>query len=53
MLSVAVPSLGSAVSHVSPDGSIYFFFFILFFPLIQEEDLKWVEDNIPSSLADV
>lgn len=28
-------------------------FFILFFQFVQDEDLKWVEDNIPSSLTDV
>lgn len=35
------------VPHISADGSTDLFFFL------QEDDLKWVEDNIPSSLTDV
>lgn len=36
------------------DGSFSLFTSSFFFPVrVQDEELKWVEDNIPSSLADV
>lgn len=44
-------SLAAQVSDISADGSIYYFHPL--FLLLQDEDLKWVEDNIPSSLTDV
>lgn len=35
------------------DGTISLFTSKFYPLLVQDEDLKWVEDNIPSSLADV